>query len=866
MSSKKHLGPEETVPSEGGAKVGNAQAPGLSDNDKDPPKPSDEGNGKSAEKGSAESSKPEGGPDPSAAQRGPSDAASVTSNASKAEVPSRATRATRSAAQSKNGGEHPNGKKRDQEQESSESLDGDDEQCAFIDALASTLARVDEGAYTKAVFEDANSILGRIVFPMSFPWGHNIDPVVRNIPRDIDEMPGVISMDDPDRQVCSLKQGNFDLPKDEMDYEESDDDDDEDCIRAVARRADDPGVIELKTCAPCLESHERSALSAAIRTGCKPSILLRDPLIEPAPGSGSGSSKVQASNVSKVMLPDKVDAFDSFQQIQAEKRRKLENGMARLKTVFLSVKVESASTRPVIFQRDQPRVPLLLPAAYPQDFRPITKGKNAARSPPPGRSQLVWMEKTPSRTSHRVVYKSFITSERVESGTQKRPRDVFVGIRVNGKLLSSASITADDIVQDATAAAITSKRKRNDGKPTTLYSSKVVNDALDDACSRKTVPPSRQCNIEPEQFMNRVLLGELNKEKSVGWNTKVTIKSLNFIHIEPRIDCLPSEDGLFRVMCTAPGELPSAKVGDVLNQASKDAEYPVCTVCWRETSILGRDTCASCSIGGTPLPNSPASQQESSGTTQSERSFRRSSRSKESGPAKDAQKPVSCALCAHTGGAMSMLKRERRNIWVHDVCRMWSDLATEQPKQENGSKSPKKKTETADADGDDVVICALCGQADDSGEHNGIVRCAASGCSIHFHPMCALFLSKCAEIGAKENSKLPNGADPGTKPAPDSDSEDKPKGVEDPVLEKLLEDDRFLCRQYSLRFAKCMIPGRRVVRPSSIQSSPSTAAVLPVCFCGIHNPKRDRSLYGLYPGGQLMDAQVMRIPPRKTFE
>ena len=42
-------------------------------------------------------------------------------------------------------------------------------------------------------------------------------------------------------------------------------------------------------------------------------------------------------------------------------------------------------------------------------------------------------------------------------------------------------------------------------------------------------------------------------------------------------------------------------------------------------------------------------------------------------------------------------------------------------------------------------------------------------------------------------------------------------------------------------------------------------AVLPVCFCGIHNPNRDRSLYGLYPGGaKIIDEDVIRIPPKKA--
>jgi PHD-zinc-finger like domain len=730
---------------------------------------------------------------------------------------------------------------------------------------------------------------------MSFPWAHRIDPVVRNIPRDIDEMPGILLIDDAEHQACSLKNGNFDLPKQETGYEDSDDDDDgDDCIRAVARRADNPGVIQLLTCAPSLRSHERAALPDAIRTGCKPSALLRDPLIEPATGSGIGKRK-PTSGTQKVSSCD--HSFLAFEHMQAEKRTKLENGLARLKTLFVSVRVCSTSSRPVLFSKadDQKKVPLLLPAVYPQDFRLMTKSKNPSRSPP-GRTQMIWMEKTPSQTSHRVNYKSFLTSEKVESGIAKRPREVSVGIRINGELLCSNSISFDEIKQETPPTTASSKRKRNDGKPdrkpTTLYSTKVINDALDDVCHTDVGMSTRQCTLEPEEFTKRALCRELSKDKSIGWNTKVTIKSLNLVYIAPRIDCFPSEDALFRVVCTAPGELPPTNVEEVLNQAAKNKPSPVCSVCWRVTSITGepvsecsdcgvlvhlqscqspsdfetgKQKCASCSVG-TTLFKGPDGRQEShaSGTTSSnERVARRSTRlpsSSSSGSPKDTQKPLSCALCPHIGGAMSIISREKRTLWVHDICRVWCDISTEIPSLEDDGKGRKAKKSLAPVVLADV-ICALCGASNqgDSDKNDGIVRCAASGCSIYFHPMCALFLSKCDEIG---NKSPPCGAESECN-YEDANSKDAPKEKRDRRLEQLLEDDKLLCRQYSLRFAKCKIPGIRRIGRACTKTSPPTAVVLPVCFCGIHNPKRDRSLYGLYPGGKLIDGQVMRVPPRK---
>ena len=208
---------------------------------------------------------------------------------------------------------------------------------------------------------------------------------------------------------------------------------------------------------------------------------------------------------------------------------------------------------------------------------------------------------------------------------------------------------------------------------------------------------------------------------------------------------------------------------------------------------------------------------------------------------------------------MSMLSREKRILWVHDVCRVWCDVSTEIPSLEHGGKGRMTK-ESLGTVGVADAVCALCGVSNNGGldEYNGIIKCAASGCSIFFHPMCALYLSKCDEIGEKS---CPGEAE-GDEDRDQASNEYKAGENQDQMLQQLLLHDQKLCRQYSLRFAKCKIPGIRRVGKASIQSSPSSAIVLPVCFCGIHNPKRDRSLYGLYPGGQLIDGQVLRLPPR----
>ena len=715
-------------------------------------------------------------------------------------------------------------------------------------------------------------MLENLILPMSFPWAHLVGPVVRTIPRDIDEMPAIQMIDDAEHELCSLKHNNFDLARRESSDSEDIDalTDDKEDFRAVARRADDPGVVELLTCAKPLISAGNDA--SLTRVAEKSSILLKDPVVETAPGHG-GLSMVEPRDMG-VKTPGEV-LYRVFEQVQDSKRRKLEAGMARLKTSMISFKVGSTSSRPRLFNRSysQTRLPLLLPAELPQDFRPLAKSRNKDRIPP-GRSKLVWMEKVSSRTSHRVSFKSYLTNEKVEAGLQKRPRDVLVGIRVNGKLLSSPNITSEDIVQ--AQAGGSSKRKR-DGKSASVYSTKYVNEALDEACVGVGTEPrlgTRQCSMDTEVYTKRILASEVNRDKSMGWNSKTSIKSLNVIYVTPRIDCFPTEDGLLHVLCTSPGELQPTNVDEVLNGASRKTPTRECTVCWRDISISGENVsecsecgifvhrkccqseeaiqiprwkCNICSLLGGSSATPKNTQQETSGTSPpNERIARRSSRVKDGGSPSQG-KNTSCCLCPHKGGSMSTLKRGGQTIWAHDVCRIWCDQVSEIGKKENGA------TRDPRAGGDrDGLFCALCGTSTptgDTGACNGIVKCAASGCSINFHPMCALFLSKCEDVRMEdpENPKGSNGKD-STK-----------SSLGDPRLEKLLDEDAYLCRQYSLRFAKCSVPGGTSGAPQ-----PSSSSVLPVCFCGIHNPNRDRSLYGLYPGGKYIDEQVMRVPPKKA--
>ena len=91
----------------------------------------------------------------------------------------------------------------------------------------------------------------------------------------------------------------------------------------------------------------------------------------------------------------------------------------------------------------------------------------------------------------------------------------------------------------------------------------------------------------------------------------------------------------------------------------------------------------------------------------------------------------SCSLCPHRGGAMSQMDSvSDPSKWVHEVCRIWSGAATE--------NKPKKRSPLS-------TVCALCGIGGD-----GLTRCAARGCCVAFHPMCAVIASR---MGTAEDSR-----------------------------------------------------------------------------------------------------------------
>ena len=72
-------------------------------------------------------------------------------------------------------------------------------------------------------------------------------------------------------------------------------------------------------------------------------------------------------------------------------------------------------------------------------------------------------------------------------------------------------------------------------------------------------------------------------------------------------------------------------------------------------------------------------------------------------------------------------------------------------------------------------------------------------------------------------------------------------------------------KRYSQRcVVKCVAANYHVfVHPMCVLVSSLAwrTSTLPILFCGIYNPARERSFYGLYPGGKHIDTETLRLKP-----
>eukprot|EP01083_Nonionella_stella_P208436 756411_1 len=126
-----------------------------------------------------------------------------------------------------------------------------------------------------------------------------------------------------------------------------------------------------------------------------------------------------------------------------------------------------------------------------------------------------------------------------------------------------------------------------------------------------------------------------------------------------------------------------------------------------------------------------------------------------------------------SGGAMSRVNNES-SLWTHEVCRVWCSTREEITGESSSQpKDPPDIIPGTSSIHDPDPVCCLCGMGHvhNKGHENqaiveissveegvsripGLIKCAASGCAITFHPMCAMLASKLQSRGTPPQDKL----------------------------------------------------------------------------------------------------------------
>lgn len=352
----------------------------------------------------------------------------------------------------------------------------------------------------------------------------------------------------------------------------------------------------------------------------------------------------------------------------------------------------------------------------------------------------------------------------------------------------------------------------------------------------------------------------------------------------PRIACIPLEDGLIRTLCLNTGNMCGKSVNQVLGSFAKEASKRMCSICWSDegSGKEGVQECTKCGL----LAHSACCFDKGDFVTALKHSNSNThfdaSRANdydlqwdcsicchytEAKPRRNARMPSrfvdgetytssthaigncssfvnanmlgpECSLCPHRGGAMSPLGPLKGSDhlptkWVHEVCRIWSGLNLSNVLNTKQSSSLMFQSTL----GTHLLnVCALCGKGGGIDERSSsacLTKCAARGCLVAFHPMCALLTSK-SKVGEVENNTR-------VKSVRTRLTRRNGQCVGDIKTDEkdIVEADKNLCNEYTLDLVH--------LTRANAAGEGDTKSIIPVAFCGIHNPRRDASSYGCIP-------------------
>jgi len=514
------------------------------------------------------------------------------------------------------------------------------------------------------------------------------------------------------------------------------------------------------------------------------------------------------------------------------------------------------------------------------------------------RTRLIW-SKFSQANNNKIMFSSILTGEKLDAKSCKRPRGVSVLIRLNGKILS---IDCSNI--EKTKSPHERKKETPDKNKISpdkkVLTEKHINDAIKSAMSstekgtlvvKKHDPNENKytyCTLHPEKYLldmvKKVKPKKVKKGSAPNKDTGSEVVPMNFggtsllMYKPPTFRCFPLEDGFLRVLCDVNGSLRASSTHEMLRLAAENllANEPLCSVCWsggevcrvlkcKDCSLLVHENCCldkgkyenalgengefiwQCSLCRDAWQFSSTS--DSSDETEKQllpsRKSRRTSRLpnrftkdmetndeilRHKNQSKARPNPK-CTLCPHSGGAMSKLIQDNTTSWTHEICRVWCSQRNES--FTNSAVTPYKSS----YESFQSSVCCICGTDcskninekktnNMNADHgvSGLIRCAANGCNVMFHPMCATLISKL---------RTPEFA---------ATADDKQKNAESEKMKR----DKKLCQEYTLD----LLEVSRKVGETRSQPGIEKKCIVPVGFCGIHNPKRDASFYGCPPAAE----------------
>eukprot|EP00956_Cyclotella_meneghiniana_P009130 scaffold12518_cov75-Cyclotella_meneghiniana.AAC.3 len=835
------------------------------------------------------------------------------------------------------------------------------------DVAVQLLARLDDQAYQQAIGVDANQINENYLMPLSFPWRQGVrlpNKARKAMPRDIDDLHATTHCDD----YLTAPFGDFNGPLGQGRFEngqsrghyglrlstmEAGSLSVESNSIAVARRSQDPGVLELSVQMPLPSSTACSKLTPqewnerlSKESQYNAEALSHLPYTwRKKNHNGGDSAKIHGTLNESNTKTSEAPAEDAF--IRANKTRAKQErdfSLACIRKWNISTKVEGVSSRRSIFpfpillgsmssDKSKQRVvrPMLCNAILPEevqigistsleqaekerqrlgsyDCRFTDKilnlkkdSSSKSKRVTAGRTRLVWSnviqgeEPYSLSTQNQVAYNSLISGRRIDQIA--RPRDVKVCVRLKGRVLLEEAI--EDASQEVAVNANSRKRKHStrlsENQTEKRHSIQVpefrtdtdLNDALAFSLDRDgkvqsvqekrlltrstsngakvylNVTSTSSNQIDHNEIIS--LLVKFNMYRKAKQNDIQAMASLSINNYAlPRFAMLPLDGGVLHHVCVSSGKLAATSVHKFLCDASKSDSAIKCSVCWSDEG-QGLDGVCKCSTCGllvhrnccldkgqiTPHSNvingvsgdSLDGQHEqwqcavcSKYTDKTRRKSRLPSRftvdmvqeqSKEehltatNGDSKNAPGPR-CTLCPHRGGAMSLLGPENSQIWAHEVCRVWSNAETPENKELANHPFQKHSKVSSSA----CAICGGSGQKKGKSHCTGLTKCAAPGCYIAFHPMCALLASK---VDMSDQNLAVSSRK--TRLSIEQIDEEK-KSEDEKEDDTTIRADEKLCKEYTLQLV----------------TLPNSEKTIPVAFCGLHNPGRGVSCYGRLPG------------------